>query len=280
MTIFQEYLTNLNQKYGISNRVNYALALFKENSDIKEAVVNVLSNTGIAGFRFNIDVTQQIKMESDVTDHYIADNSVVQDNIILKPVIITLNGLHGEYFYSVNKFQDTLAKVVPTFKLIEQFLPELTPAAMQTKLAWQKNQSDLKALATNYATYDKSIPFNKIISTTFDNLNGVDLFLLFQNLYKLKSAQTRAFYYLSLLWQTRSCFTIATSWRTYQNMVITSLVPVRDSNADITDFTITFKQIRKTQSLVTNIDKAGRLKDQTSPIADKGVDKGEEVSTI
>lgn len=268
-------------KFEELSPIEYAKALFKENADVGTAIVSVLSNTGIAGFKFHVGKTEQVKMESEITDHYIDDNSAVQDHIILKPVIITLRGLQGEYFYSVNKIEDTLALVVPTMKLCKQFLPKLSAATVQTKLAWKKNQTDLQGLAANYAVYDKAVPLSQKLSQTWNNLNGVDLFKLFQEIYKLKSAQTRAFLYFQALWKSQELFTVETTWRRYSNMVIQNLIPLRDENADITDFTITFKQIRKTQSLVTNLnDKAGRRKNQEAAVTDKGLDQGLKTETI
>ena len=282
MTVLSSFVESFNTKYGTTKPVNYAKDLFKQNIDVGQAVVSVLSNTGIAGFKFHIPLREQIKMESEATDHYVADNAVVQDNIILKPITITLNGLQGDYFYSVNEIEDALALVVPTLRLVQHYLPKLSAATMQIKQNWAKNQEAQQGLSAYYASYDKSVPFNDRFKTAMDTLNGVDLFKLFQELYKLKSAQTRAFFYLSALWQAKMCFTVETTFRRFDSMMITSLTPIRDENADITDFTVTFKQIRKTQSLVTNLyDKygsAGRVQQQTAKTVNKGVVKGKEVS--
>ena len=64
-------------------------------------------------------------------------------------------------------------------------------------------------------------------------------------------------------------------------MAIVSVVPFRDNNADITDFTVTFKQLNKVSSYTENLDKvAGRLKQEKAEIIDKGIDKGMEVETL
>lgn len=77
--------------------------VFTKSINIGEAVVSVLSNTGIAGFKFHVPQKEQVKMQSEVTDFYTDTNSAIQDHIALKPVTITLTGLVGEYFYSVNQ---------------------------------------------------------------------------------------------------------------------------------------------------------------------------------
>lgn len=287
MTLLTSFISNINKKYSSADPIGLAKNFFKDNVNVGEAIVSVLNNTGIAGFKFHVPQREQVKMESEATDHYVADSSVVQDNIILKPVTITLTGLQGEYFYSVNQIEDTIANIKPVLTLVQQFVPKLSAATMQAKLGWAKYQESLnagtginaktnidaaKTLAQNTSLLQKA-------TLLWNSINGVDLFKLFQDLYKIKSPQTRAFLYLSSLWQAKMCFSVETTWKRYDNMMITSLVPVRDENADITDFTVTFKQIRTTASLVTNLyDKAGRLKQQSASVTDKGVVKGKEVS--
>lgn len=272
MSVLTNFISQMNDKYSQANPIDLAKNIFKEGINLDNAIVSVLSSTGIAGFKFNVPKQEQIKMESEITDHYLDDNSVVQDHIIKRPLTITLNGLQGEYFYSVNELSDTIAKIVPTLKLVNQFLPKLSAATMQAKNNWAKYQKQAK-LNTDSSLYSKG-------QLLWNTLNGLDLFQLYQNLIKLKSAQTRAFLFFEALWNSGAEFTVETSWKRYDNMVIQSLTPLRDNNADITDFTITFKQIRKTASLSRRLDASGRVVEQSAPTSNKGVDKGKSVEAI
>ena len=102
-----------------------------------------------------------------------------------------------------------------------------------------------------------------------------------QDVYKLKSSQTRAFLFFEALWKSKARFSVETTWKRYDNMVITSIKPLRDENADITDFTLTFKQINRAVTETTNLKgAAGRLSQQLSKTNKKGLDKGKEVKTI
>ena len=60
--------------------------------NIGEAIVEFASQTGIAGFKFNLPKREQVKMQSDITDYYTDLNSPVQDHIARKPIEITMNG--------------------------------------------------------------------------------------------------------------------------------------------------------------------------------------------
>lgn len=289
--------------YGAEEAKVSALQLFKESINIRQAMVSALSNTGIAGFKFNIPEREQIKMQSEVTDHYIDTNNPVQDHIAKKPVEITLAGLEGEYFYSVNKIEDLLAKVTPVMRLLPAYLPRFQAATYQLKNFNKDYTQRITTLSEgkqntsnpNVTTWDK-------IGTVWDTLNGQDLFRTMQDIYKLKSRQTRAFLFFEALWggtqgykyvyknddnkkefvyvpTPPAIFTVETTFRRYDNMVITNLTPMRDNNADITEFSITFKQINITSSLVTNLqNRAGRNRQQMAQINNKGVDKGAKTS--
>lgn len=292
-TVINSFIEKQNEKYAQINKEDYAKSLFKENVNVGEAIVNILSNTGIAGFKFNVPQREQVEMQSEVTDHYTDINRPIQDHIALKPITITLNGLHGEYFYSVNRIEDALAKVTPTLSLVKQFLPRISPQVMKAKMRYQENlKTTLTGYAFNMSGYSdwdgkftnkeqSLIRKTALKDTLMDELNDVDLFQTMQDLYKLKSSQTRAFLFFEALWKSKARFTVETTWKRYDNMVITSVKPLRDENADITDFTLSFKQINRAVTEVTNLKgAAGRLSQQLAQTNKKGLDKGKEVKTI
>lgn len=253
-----------------NNKLTLAQKIFKESVNIGEAVVNVLSNTGIAGFKFNIPEREQIKMQSDITDHYTDSNNAVNDHIARKPITVTLTGVQGEYFYSVNKIEDMLSKVIPTLALVKQFLPKLPDGAKQKLL--KKYQ--------NLAITDKT-PEALQTSSNKNEINNIDLFSLFQSLYKVTSSQTRAYLFLKALWQSKALFSVETTFEKFDNMAVIDLTPLRNDSADMAEFTVTFKQMNFAQTLTRDIDNAiGRTREQLAEINKKGVDKGKEVATI
>lgn len=278
MTILQNFYNTLNSKYSISSKIQRATQLFKDNIDVGEAIVSIFSNTGIAGFKFHLPKREQVKFQSEVTDHYTDLNRPIQDHIARRPVTIQLTGLQGEYFYSVNKIEDAIALVTPTLTLVKEFLPKLAASTMALKT--------LKARAAAAMSFDSKIAgelgknygFGDKVKSVWNELNGVDLFQTLQNLYKLKSAQTRAFLFFEALWRSEALFTVETTWKRYDNMTITDVTPIRDENADITDFTVAFKQIDIAVTTTTDLKNyTGRTRQQLSEIASKGVDKGKKV---
>ena len=69
MTTLDAFLTSFNTKYSTGDKISMARSLLQDNVNLGEAVVNVLSSTGIAGFKFHIPESEQVNMESDITDH-------------------------------------------------------------------------------------------------------------------------------------------------------------------------------------------------------------------
>lgn len=264
---------------GISaNKIEYgaiAKNVFKQTINISDAIVSIFSNTGIAGFKFHVPESEQVKMQSEITDHYIDTGSAVQDHIARRPIVITLRGYQGEYYYTVHPIENMISKVVPVLSLVKEFKPKLDPVTERIKK--RREEQPLIQLSLDGKKYTKTYE-NKIFDKEF---NAIDLFKLFQDLYKLKSAQTRAFYFFQALWESEALFSVETRWKRYDNMIIQDVTPLGDNNADITDFSVSFKQISITTSKVESVkNAAGRLKEQAAQVTKKGIDKGKEVDTL
>ena len=289
MTTLNAFLTSFNAKYGIGDKLSMARSLLQDNVNIGEAVVNVLSSTGIAGFKFHLPESEQVNMESDITDHYTDSNSVIQDHVAKRPVVLTLSGYQGEYFYSVNEIEDALANVTPVLSLVKQFVPKLSAATIQAKQGWLNYQNTIntgEGIGENQnVDPSKTLTENTTLASKagllWNSLTGVDLFKLFQDLYKLKSAQTRAFLFFEALWKSEAVFTVETTWKRYDNMMIQKVLPIRESNADMTSFMVTFKQMNFAQTRFESLNNAaGRTRSQLAKQVNKGISKGSEVQAV
>ena len=174
-------LENINWSFNTNLKFR-ATELLKNSVDIGKAVVKVLGTTGIAGFKFNLPQGEQLQFTTDITDNYVDNNRVVQDHAANGPVQITMQGLCGDYFYSVNQIEDMLAKVTPTLALVKQFLPKLPPSTKQF-------------LAKKYQSIKNTETIPKVLQTDADiNFNNIDLWALAQDVYKIKSNQTRSYF--------------------------------------------------------------------------------------
>ena len=226
--------------------------------DISSAFVSFTGSTGIAGFKFDISDDEEITLENDITDHYTESNVPVQDNIVNKPVRVTLRGLVGEYVYTPPHSKSLWDKV------------------------WDKAQNITEKLIT-IASYLP--PISDFTKQTFDNINSnkssleagydiaMDAFKAYRNINIPGDNQSRAFLFFEALWRSRQTFTIQTPYRFYTNMAIQTLKTIQTGETrDNTNFEITFKQINR---VLTNdlTDKSlqGRLKEQAAKQINKGL---------
>lgn len=274
--------SKLNSLYGSLNKAELAQLVIKNSSDIGNVIVNFLSNTGIAGFKFHLPQTEAIKLENDITDHYIETNSPIQDHIAQKPITITLTGLVGDYFYSINQIEDMLARVIPTLTLVKEFLPKISAAASSLKAIKLNATTKLKSFSNyNKAQENGAFKLGATQTVIASDFSALDLFALFQQLYKLKSAQARAYIFFECLWKSRGLITVETTWKKFNNMAVQSITAKRDNNADITDFSVTLKQITTVSTLTETLDEyKNRMEQQASSVVDKGEDKGEQISML
>lgn len=243
---------------NIESAQNFTNDFLNLASTANEALVSFTGTTGIAGFVFDIKDTEEINLESDITDHYIESNNPVQDNIVCKPVQVTLRGTVGEYVYTPPKKESTWDKIVGKVQdvtekltIIGSYLPSISTASEQVF------QSLSETNANNIMS-----PLLDIGSAAFDLYNDVNV---------PTDKQSHAFMFFEALWQAKQTFSIQTPYRYYANMAIESIKAVQSGETrDTTDFEITFKQIR---TVVSNVpvgeeetETAERLTEQSSDV--------------
>jgi hypothetical protein len=81
------------------------------------------------------------------------------------------------------------------------------------------------------------------------------------------------------MWKSGARFSVETTWKRYDNMVVQSITPKRDNNADITEFTVVCKQIEFVSSKVETIEEyKNRTQLQKAQATNKGAVKGTPIS--
>lgn len=222
-----------------------------------KAIVSIVGLNGIAGFQFHIPDEQSVTLESEITDNYLENNTAIQDHIALKPVRVTLRGFEGEISYSPKSILTTATKITEVLGLVIRYLPKV-----------QRLDQQLDKTYRGLTGRDKT--------NASDNfLNLYNLYKEFQNLWVLTKAQARAFLFFEALRNSRSIFSITTQYRRYDNMVIETIKAVQTGQTkDISDFTLTFKQLNFTSTQTIKQVSAARREAQTSLSATKGIIKG------
>lgn len=77
---------------------------------------------------FDVLQSDELNAESDITDHYVENNTAVQDHVSLKPLEFTVRGLIGEKVYNRDYLKATgvVETALDSLKPIGSFLPSVS----------------------------------------------------------------------------------------------------------------------------------------------------------
>jgi len=212
---------------------------------------------GIAGFVFDLVKDDGVELESDIPDHYVEENTPVQDQIALHPEIVTVSGDIAELVKTIPVIS-RVAPVTNPLPMITDFEPELSPGAQEVQdETEQAAAEDTAAVASSqslYGYYNAQIPPQPN-----------------------QTKQSVAFGYIYQLWKGRQLFSVETPWGFFTNMAIQSASARQPENSrSVTEFEITFKKIRTVQSVTVlpgNLlgrMSIGRAIDQRAPVTQNG----------
>ena len=188
---------------------------------------------------FNYEGEQTASLDSDITDHFIEDNTALQDQIALRPPIITTHGFIGELNDIAPSFLAPVQVAAQKLTTVSAYTPSLsTTALIAYNTAFQLYQTAQSAINSAVAAYSSIAGIGGETVITGNNKNPV---ITQPN----QTAQQTAFQLFYGYWSNRTLFTIQTPWAVFDNMAIKSLRAIQDADTNvITDFEVSFKQIR------------------------------------
>lgn len=195
---------------------------------------------------FHYEGEQTVSLESDITDHYVEDNTAIQDQIALKPEIITTHGYIGELNNVPPKALALLKTLANKLTTVSAYTPALSATALiaynNAFLLYQVGANALNSAVAAWSSItgqdgENVISSNGLENNVFNAATGT-----------IKNNQTKqqvAFQQFYGYWRARTLFTIQTPWAVFQNMAIKSLRAIQDPETRvITDFEVSFKMIR------------------------------------
>jgi hypothetical protein len=220
-------------------------------SALQTYIVSPLNAFGAGGFVFDAQSESQADLSADITDHYTENNQALQDHIAIRPKRITLRGYVGELVYdTAGTPPSTLQTVTQKLTTITAFLPQVSAAATQAQAAI----SGVNSAGGTLQSLAAAVPAAANIYGLVQNAIGISS--------GTEKKQQAAYQYFASCMNTGILMGLQTPWEFLTNMAIERIVAIQaEDSIFITDFSVTFKQIRiaSTQTTLTPLGGTGGI---------------------
>ena len=192
---------------------------------------------------FHYEGDQSARLKSDITDHYVEDNTARQDQIALHPPMVTTHGFIGELNNVPPAALAAVKAIADKLTGISAYSPGLSVTALEA----YNTAAQLYAVGQNAAN-SAVAAWNTVNNAISGGSSGGESVITSQGTIVLQKNQTEQqvmFQQLFGYWSNRFLFTVQTPWAVFQNMAIDDIIAVQDATTQvITDFNVIFKQIR------------------------------------
>ena len=217
--------------FAVTNNYNPATTPAAYSAALAKYIFAAPQGVGqIDTFAFDYKISTQVTLNNEITDHWLEDNTAVQDHIAVKPNIVTMRGYVAELVFTESIIAAVLGTVENTLSQASAYLGKYTPGATQALL---------KAItqAQNVETQiSQALSRAATIASFFTPYNG--------------TRQQKAFAQLSAYRDAKVFFTVYTPFQVYNNMAITSLTAMQpERSQDYADFSVTMKQLNFVNSV-------------------------------
>lgn len=205
---------------------------------------------------------EDVTLESEITDNWVEDNSTRQDHIGIKPMTITLTGYVGELKTTPRTKEQAIAETASTItQAITPLMPSLTA---QSQYIFNRAQE-------TYDIYNKA---NKTVDRIENALAEIPV-------PDEASKQQQAFGRFYEMWKTRQLSTVYTPFGAFNSMAIEKVTAKQaEDSVYISEFSVTFKEIRIAKRIYVQKQSAGRTGKTLSKEVDKGVKKPEKSAAL
>lgn len=279
-----EFLKALGQLAGMFTKemaLNVITKAIQSQIDTNDAVVT-LDGEAIGDLKFDIVDSNMINFQAETTDNYIDTNRPVQDHVIKKPIEITLKGRVGRYVNKISENKLHSPIYYRNMNLISAYIPKIPGANFAVKVRQKINNiaggGIIGQLINSVTSYAYGLGMNLLNEAWHEALYKYNLSIKNDILKPKDTSVTKeheAFRCLMSLWELSREVEVHTYWWTFKNMIITNLRPLKE-DGDITEFTVTLKQLNKVSSIVTKNVKVAKqpVEGQKSESVNNGKTKG------
>lgn len=242
----------------------------------KDAQGNVIG-TPPEVFLFDTEGENTVLLEADITDHYVEDNTAIQDQFALRPEVITVQGFVGELNDIVPPALAPLKLIADKLTVVGAYTPVLTASGLVAyntavqAYAVASLVSQAAISAWNFSGIGGDKPVQNKQQAAFSKFYGYFNQGQSQGI-KLNASRQPILQNTGLF---RQLFTVQTPWNTFDNMAIKSLRAIQDADTNvISSFEITFKKIRFTTSVQITAYQLDQLQGQLKAQAAQNVNNG------
>lgn len=226
---FIDDASNLLSNSANLNGVQSALSSIANS--LNQYIVMPANAFGLGGLAFDVEGEGRNELNNEITDHYVEDNSTIQDHVGVRPVEITLKGYVGELVFEKNGNSVNLVQTL-TQKLmtVGAYLPQLANAAGQAQ----------QIISQGFSSADiGNLSVSDITNT------GTDLWSAVENLIPPSTNQQRVYLYLQALANQKTLMSLQTPFAFYNNMVIKNVTAIQNEETKFMSiFSVTLKQVR------------------------------------
>lgn len=254
---------------AIADLANYSMSAINAFM-VKPEIPQFDEQGQISGFLFDVKGRDEVNLQAEITDHWTENNTAIQDHIAIKPITIRVNGFVGELRtnYDPKTLQNIAANYAGKSTALAYLAPEITTQA----------KAVFNQMERLYGLYEKANSVEKNLYAVFENTASA----------QTETKQQKAFQFFKNAWQARQAFQVQSPWQTFDNMYIQTLRATQDDETKyITEFEITFKQLRFANTLTRGLTdeekeqiKAEKLTQQAAEQKDKGTQNGTKKSGV
>lgn len=188
----------------------------------------------ISGFAYDDEKEDRVGLVNEITDHWVEDNTAVQDHIGVKPVMISLKGRISELTFSASTsgaILTALSAVESTLSQVPAYIGTYTPGVEQKVLTAITQAQNIAVQIEQAAA-------------------RIQQLASFFTPGPQRNKQQKAFATLSALRNARVLFTVFTPFQVFYNMAIENIDAMQPAGTKtVSDFTVSMKQLQFTSDL-------------------------------
>ena len=213
-----DYLTD-KTSYNTIQEVNNSPAVLFSNTSVNREFGDIYLFKNFGSVR-----TNTIKLPSQITTHYMEDNTARQDHWAIPPITYTLSGLIGELVYTPPTKWSNYVR--------NNFVDYLSPLGVLSPTFDSYTQSAINTIQAIEASFNR---YKQIITQTLDNINGANI---------RKDNQGRVIEWLQSLRDNRQLVDVWTPYGTYYNLGIVDISATQNNSKYQSELEIQFTQWR------------------------------------